>query len=261
MDIHSLSEGRVKNNHNNNTTTTLTIIDNNKPSSTSPSVCVWCGVPVVCVCCAWCLGRTEDTATNIFLVWGGVREPQRGFLDGAGFKAGLAGPFGCGRPCDHQRQAPVYENVEVPQFQFIDRVVDFSVVLQRHVPTVSLCRPGRSHSCSSWTRFMTPVVVQRQVLGLTVQKTVDFPQLQYLDKVVDDFFVQFIEVVDVPVIIQRRGVRRHPCRGANADSLGLPSRFSSCCPLMRCSMSVVQVQQVLGCRREEDSRAPTVAAL
>ena len=28
--------------------------------------------------------------------------------------------------------------------------------------------------------------------------------MQYLDKVVDDFFVQFIKVADVPVIIQRR---------------------------------------------------------
>ena len=28
--------------------------------------------------------------------------------------------------------------------------------------------------------------------------------MQYLDKVVDDFFVQFIEVEDVPVTIQRR---------------------------------------------------------
>ena len=33
----------------------------------SPSVCVWCGVSVVCVLCV-VLGRTEDTATNIFLV-------------------------------------------------------------------------------------------------------------------------------------------------------------------------------------------------
>ena len=40
-------------------------------------------------------------------------------------------------------------------------------------------------------------------------------------------------VVDVPVIMQRLGVRRHPCRGADADSLGLPSRFSSCSTLTR----------------------------
>ena len=50
----------------------------------------------------------------------------------------------------------VFENVEVPQIQFIDRVVDFSVVLQRRVPTVQ-----------------------------TVQKTSEFPKLQFLDKVGD----------------------------------------------------------------------------
>ena len=37
---------------------------------------------MVCVCCAWCWGRTEDTATNIFLVWSGAQEPQSGFPDG-----------------------------------------------------------------------------------------------------------------------------------------------------------------------------------
>ena len=36
--------------------------------------------------------------------------------------------------------------------------------------------------------------------------TVKVPQLQYLDKVVDVFFVQFIDGVDVPVIMQRRGL-------------------------------------------------------
>ena len=44
----------------------------------------------------------------------------------------------------------------MPQIQFIDRVVDFSVVLQRRVPAVQ-----------------------------TVQKTGEIPQLQFLDKVVD----------------------------------------------------------------------------
>ena len=92
-----------------------------------------------------------------------------------------------------------------------------------------------------------------------VMQTVEFPQLQYLDKVVDDFFVQFIEAVDVPVIIQRRGVRRHPCRGANADSLGLPQRFSGCCTLTRWVVVGRAGPAVFECRRGEDSRSPTVA--
>ena len=39
-----------------------------------------------------------------------------------------------------------------------------------------------------------------------VLKTVEVPQLQFLDKVVDVFFVQFIGGVDVPVIMLRRVV-------------------------------------------------------
>ena len=92
-----------------------------------------------------------------------------------------------------------------------------------------------------------------------VLQTVEVPQLQYLDLVVDDFFVQFIEAVDVPVIIQRRGVRRHPCRGANADSLGLPQRFSSCCTLTRWSTFFCAGPAVFECRRGGDRRSPTVA--
>ena len=37
-------------------------------------------------------------------------------------------------------------------------------------------------------------------------KTVEVPQLLFLDKVIDVFFVQFIDGVDVPVIMQRRGL-------------------------------------------------------
>ena len=46
-----------------------------------------------------------------------------------------------------------------------------------------------------------PVIVH---VVFFVLKTVEVPQLQYLDKVVANFFVQFIKVADVPVIIQRQ---------------------------------------------------------
>merc|ERR1712084_55842 len=55
------------------------------------------------------------------------------------------------------------KTVEVPQVQYIDRVVDVPVVKQRHVPSVQ-----------------------------KVQKTVEVPQVQYIDR-----------VVDVPVVKQR----------------------------------------------------------
>ena len=48
-----------------------------------------------------------------------------------------------------------------------------------------------------------PVIVH---IVFFVLKTVEVPQLQFLDKVVDVFFVQFIDGVDVPVIMQRRGL-------------------------------------------------------
>ena len=58
------------------------------------------------------------------------------------------------------------------------------------------------------------------------------------------------------MIIQRRGVRRHPCRGANADSLGLPQRFSSCSTLTRWSSWVVQVLQFSSADVEETADLP-----
>ena len=76
-------------------------------------------------------------------------------------------------------------------------------------------------------------------------------------RVVDALLAQFIDGVDVPVLMQGRrfscsswtrltcpllctakcavfpACRRHLCRGADADSHGLPLRFSSCSTLTR----------------------------
>ena len=69
---------------------------------------------------------------------------------------------------------------------------------------------------------MTPVVVQRQVLGLTERKTVEVPQLHCSDKVDDVFVVQivvgvswkvpqnqFIARVSGPSSLQRDGFLLH----------------------------------------------------
>ena len=74
-------------------------------------------------------------------------------------------------------------------------------------------------------------------------------------------FRQSIEVEDVPVIIQRRGVRRHFCRGAEADSHG-PVQETIDILQLQYTDKVIDVfcaGPVLECRRGEDSRAPTVA--
>ena len=76
--------------------------------------------------------------------------------------------------------------------QFFDMVVGVPVVQIVHVCVQFLD-----------TVIDMPVVVHVVFLVL---KTVEVPQLQYLDKVVDVFFVQFIDGVDVPVIMQRRVV-------------------------------------------------------
>ena len=60
-------------------------------------------------------------------------------------------------------QQSFVEFVEVPQTQFSDRVVG-SVASQRQVQCKLCQSPLSSHRCCSWTRLMTPVVVQRQVL-------------------------------------------------------------------------------------------------
>ena len=72
-----------------------------------------------------------------------------------------------------------------------------------------LRRGGRCPCCADRRRGC-PVLGQGGDMPVIVHvvffvlKTVEVPQLQYLDKVVANFFVQFIKVADVPVIIQRQ---------------------------------------------------------
>ena len=47
-----------------------------------------CGVVSPVVCCAWCLGRTEDTATNMFLSRAAPRSPKVGSWAGEGTAGG-----------------------------------------------------------------------------------------------------------------------------------------------------------------------------
>ena len=68
---------------------------------------------------------------------------------------------------DKLQQSIVDENLEVPKIQFIDRVVDIPVVLQRRVPTVqTVQKTGEIPQVVFLDTVETPVVVQRQVLGL-----------------------------------------------------------------------------------------------
>ena len=91
----------------------------------------------------------------------------------------------CGRPCARPRHVPAVR----PSDSVHRRFLDIPVVQQRLVPTVH----------SLLVQFMgkvdVPVVVQRQVRGSILQKTVVCPQLQFTGLL-------------------------HPCRGAEADLHG-----------------------------------------
>ena len=93
------------------------------------------------------VGSIRHRSQNFSRRWVGG---GRNFLSGAGGEAAGGSPGSA-----TSSSSPLCtRDVEVPQIQFIDRVVDFSVVLQRRVPTVQ-----------------------------TVQETGEIPQLQFLDKV------------------------------------------------------------------------------
>ena len=85
------------------------------------------------------------------------------------------------------------EFVKVPQLQFIDIVVGFVVRRDRYtVQTVQKTVVIRTGAVLGPVGI--PVVVQRQVLRFTEQKTVEVPQLQCSDR-----------VVDVPAAVHRQG--------------------------------------------------------
>ena len=76
---------------------------------------------------------------------------------------------GCGRPCDHQRQAPAVHVVRERGGAFdsvLRQWLDIPVVLQRRVPTVQIVqKTGEIPQVVFLDTVGMPVVVQRQVLG------------------------------------------------------------------------------------------------
>ena len=84
--------------------------------------------------------------------------------------------------------------------------------------------------------FDMPVLVH---VVFVVLKTVEVPQLQYFVKVVDVFFVLFIDVLDVPVILQRRFLV--DSRGAS-DSVHRQSRGIAGCLVVTVQKTVEVLQ-------------------
>ena len=122
-------------------------------------------------------------------------------LPKAGWRLGLRR----GRPCDHAAPVPAVfvEYVEVPQLQFFDRVVVQLLHRDRDAQCKLCRRPSSFFRCSSWTRLTCPLLYYDRCVGLTVQKTVEVPQVQYFDRVVDVPAAVHRQGFDVPVISQR----------------------------------------------------------
>ena len=88
---------------------------------------------------------------------------------------------------DKLPQSIVYENVEVPQIQFIVTVLDIPVATQRRFTHSANCPEDRRVPTGAvlGQGGRRPLLYNDRCLGLTELKTVEVPQLQYSDKVVD----------------------------------------------------------------------------
>ena len=123
-------------------------------------------------------------------------------LPKAGFRPGLRR----GRLCDHAAPGPaVLRRVRGGASASVHRQYGgFQLLHRDRDAQCKLCRRPSSFSwCSSWTRWTCPLLYNDRCVGLTVQKTVEVPQLQYFDRVVDVPAAVHRQGLDVPVISQR----------------------------------------------------------
>ena len=105
------------------------------------------------------------------------------------------------KPIIQEKINQVTEQVEVPHVQFLTKVDDMPVVVQRQVSTDQAVQKAMEVPLLQFTDKVVdnPVVAQRQipVMVQTIQKTTDIPQLQCIDKVID---VPVVSVVQAPQV-------------------------------------------------------------
>ena len=103
-----------------------------------------------------------------------------------------------------------FENVEVPQFPFLDRALQIPVVLQRRVRAVQTVQNPEIPPCSSSTLFTCPLLcVDRCRMSRQCRK-LESPQLVLLlDKVVDVPVLATSWVVEVRSCSSLTGVSAH----------------------------------------------------
>ena len=104
-----------------------------------------------------------------------------------------------------QRKSPIIQEkinqvtkpVKIPQVQFLTKVDDMPVVVQRQVSTVQTVQKAMEVPLLRFTDKVVdnPVVVQRQISTEIVQKTMETPQSQCIDEMID---VPVVSVMQVP---------------------------------------------------------------
>ena len=101
------------------------------------------------------------------------------------------------KPIIQEKINQVTEQVEVPHVQFLTKVDDMPVVVQRQVSTDQTVQKAMEVPLLQFTDKVVdnPVVVQRQISTEIVQKTMETPQSQCIDEMID---VPVVSVMQVP---------------------------------------------------------------
>ena len=101
------------------------------------------------------------------------------------------------KPIIQEKMNQVTKHVKIPQVQFLTKVDDMPVVVQRQVSTAQTVQKAMEVPLLQFTDKVVdnPVVVHRQISTETVQKTMETPQSQCIDEMID---VPVVSVVQVP---------------------------------------------------------------
>ena len=101
------------------------------------------------------------------------------------------------KPIIQEKMNQVTKPIKIPQVQFLTKVDDMPVVVQRQMSTAQTVQKAMEVPLLQFTDKVVdnPVVVHRQISTETVQKTMETPQSQCIDEMID---VPVVSVVQVP---------------------------------------------------------------
>ena len=126
---------------------------------------------------------------------GASRQLRAGYKYWAGLRRG--------RLCDHAAQVPAVRRVRGGASASVLRQSGGAVAHRDRYTVQTVQKTSFFFRCSSWTRWTCPLLFYDRCVGFTVQKTVEVPQVQYLDRVVDVPAAVHRQGLDVPVSSRR----------------------------------------------------------